>query len=122
VPTAEDRALAFGHFIDTPVASKAMNEALVLAEKLRLRYGIDTGHPQADRLAAARRAQVELLERLSFGPAEIREAARELGYSLDPALCANACANVEALAVLQLKRRALLAFADGRPVPGTLSP
>lgn len=117
-PTPQDRAVAFGYLLDTPRPPEVVDESLVIAEKLRLRYGIDTGNREADRLAAARRAKEELLDALVFSPAELEEAARSLGYSLDPAECANFCENVARLADIELKKRALKAFAEGGAGPG----
>jgi len=54
--------------------------------------------------------------------------AAELGYSLDPVRCADACDNVLALATLELKKRALVRFALSRKdrwqgvPPGTDAP
>jgi hypothetical protein len=119
-PAAGDRALAFGYLIDTPRSQETIDESLVLAEKLRLRYQIDTGNVQADRVAAARRAQEELLDVVVFSPREIEDAARSLGYSLDPRQCADACDNVRRLAIIELKKSALRAFADGHQGPGRI--
>ena len=55
-----------------------------------------------------------------FEEGEIAAMAVELGYSLDPAECANYCDNVRELATVELKRAALEAFADGRAWPGRL--
>ena len=43
-PTDEDRAIAIGLMLDSPRSPEVMDEALVLAEKLRQRYGIDSGN------------------------------------------------------------------------------
>ena len=118
-PTEEDRAIALGFLLDTPRSPEVTEHALVLGEKLRQRYGIDTGHPVSDREAAAQKAHAEILDRLTFEDQEIEETATALGYSLDPEQCANYCNNVRELAILELKRRALEAFADGKPSPFT---
>lgn len=117
--SAADRAAATAMFIDTPRSSEVIDEGLRIAEALRRHYGIDTGHRHADRLAAARRAKAEVLDRLEVTPEEVRRAATDLGYDLDPARCANSCGNVEALARIELKKRALRALADeGAVRPG----
>ena len=114
---AQDRAIALGVLLDTPVAPQALDEGLRVAERLRQRYGIDTGNRHADRLAAAMRARRELLIPLDVPPATLRAAAERLGYSLDPARCHNTCGNVARLARLDLEKRALQAFADGGTEP-----
>jgi hypothetical protein len=112
----EDRAVAFGLLLDTPVSPRVLDEAIALAEALRLRYGIDTGNVQADRQEAAERALREGVEPLTFTDGEIAAAARDLGYSLDPAECANYCDNVRRLALVELRKRALRALAYGAEV------
>lgn len=119
---ASAEAVAFGALIDSPRPAQVVEEGLRVAEKLRQRYGIDTGDAAADRQAAARRAQAEFLDRLTFPSAEVEEAARSLGYSLDPAACADYCDNVRRLAVADLMMQALRAFADGREGPGRPEP
>ncbi len=119
-PTGEDRAVAIGLYLDSPRSPEVTDKALVLSEKLRALYGIDTGNAFADREQAALRAHREFLDRLVFEDDEIRDMARDLGYSLDPAECANYCDNVHDLAVIELKRTALDAFANGRRWPGRM--
>jgi len=119
-PTARDRAVAFGYLLDSPRPPAVIEESLVIAEELRRRYGIVTGDPEADRLAAARRAKTELIDALTFSPQEVEEAARSLGYSLEPAQCADFCENVYRLSIVELQKRALKAFAEGRPGPGRI--
>lgn len=119
--SAEERAVAVGLLLDSPRSSAVTEEALALAEKLRRHYEIQSGDDFADREAAARRAQEEFLDRLVFGETEIRGKAESLGYSLDPAACANYCANVRELARIELSRDALVALAEGRPGPGRLA-
>ena len=120
-PTDEDRGIAIGLMLDTPRTPEVLDEALVLAEKLRRRYGIDTGNDFNDREEAARHAKFEFLDRLVFSEEEILETAASLGYSLDPAECANYCDNVRELATVELQKRALQAFAAGESWPGILS-
>ena len=110
---AVDRAAVAGFLLDVPRRPEVVDEALRVADGLRRHYGIDTGHRHADRLAAAERARVEVLERLSFSPEQLRTAALELGYDLDPARCRNFCRNVENLARIELQRRALRELARG---------
>ena len=112
-----ERAVAHGLLLDSPLPPASLDRAVALAEKLRRRYGIDTGNRVADREAAARRAVKEILEPLQPSPADLEAAARSLGLSLDPAACRGFCSNVEELARLELERRALLRFADGGPAP-----
>lgn len=113
----DDRNLALGHFLDVPAAASSIDEGIAIAEKLRLRYGIDTGDRHADRVEAARRAKTELLDNLTFTEEDLEQAARRLGYSLNPVECADYCENVRRLAVATLQKRALKAFAEGEPVP-----
>lgn len=109
----DDRAAAFGYFLDSPVSPSVIDDSLALAEALRLRYGIDTGNAQADRIAAARRAEREVLDSRTFTDEEIAAAARALGYGLAPAECADYCGNVRRLAVLHLKMALLRAHGEG---------
>lgn len=117
VAAADDLAVAFGSLIDLPRPQAVVEEGLRIADQLRRRYGVDTGDPAADRQAAAHRAQSEFLDRLTFTAAEVEEAARSLGHSLDPSRCADFCDNVRRLAIADLKMRALRAFADGHEWP-----
>lgn len=121
---AADRAVAYGLLLDSPRSEKVVAAGIVVADKLCRRYGIDTGDVLADRRAAAERAQVELLDTLTFTEAQVKKAARWLGYSLDPTRCRNTCTHVRALAVIELQKRALAAFADdqadGRATDGTV--
>jgi hypothetical protein len=119
--TQEDRAVAIGVLLDSPRTPQVVDEALVLAEKLRRHYGIDSGNAYADRQEAAERAQHDFLDRLVFTEEEIAESARALGYSLDPAMCANWCDNAREAALVELEKRALLALVAGEPWPGTLA-
>jgi hypothetical protein len=116
-PTAEDRAIALGLLLDTPAPAADVDEGLRVAERLRRRYGIDSGDLHADRVAAALRARDEVLARLEVTPDQLRATAESLGYSLDPARCGSTCGNVARLARLELERRALAAFAAGGPPP-----
>jgi hypothetical protein len=93
--------------LDAPAGQGAVGEGLVIAEALRRRYAIDTGNLPADNLAAARRAEREVLEPLRVTPEQVERAARSLGYSLEPAACANYCENVYRLALLELQKQAL---------------
>ena len=120
-PSDQDRAVALGLLLDTPRTPEVTDQALIVSEKLRQQYGIDSGNPLSDREEAARRAQVEFLDRLVFEEDEVRAMAAGLGYSLDPAECANYCENVRELATVELKRQALQAFADGESWPGRLA-
>ncbi|MEE9231043.1 MAG: hypothetical protein V3U86_10085 [Acidobacteriota bacterium] len=113
---AEEFAIAFGHLLDTPVPFEVIDEGLEIADQLRQRYGIQTGNLHNDRLEAARRAEQEIVDPLSFSPEQLESAARSLGYSLDPNDCGNYCENVRRLAILELKMRALRAFAQGAGV------
>jgi len=113
----QDRAVAFGLLLDTPASDAVVREAIEIADRLRHRYGIDTGNPQADREEATRRVREEVLDHLSFTPAEMEAVARSLGYSLDPAACRNFCDNVRRLAEVELRKRALREFADGAAPP-----
>lgn len=108
--TPEDRALAAALLLDSPRPAAVIDEGLQIAERLRRRFGIDTGHRHADRLAAARRAQAEL-ERATFTPEELRAAARALGHDLDA--CGTWCRNVARLAELELRKRVLRQLAAG---------
>ena len=115
-----ERAKAFGYFIDSPRPFAVIDQGVAIAERLRRRYGIDTGNPDADRRAAALKFQTEVLDRLVFRDEEIAEMVRRLGYSLDPAQCRNTCDNVRRLAAFELQKIALEAFADGRRLPGRM--
>lgn len=119
-PDAEARAVAVGYLLDSPRPGPVIDRALVIAEKLRLRYGIDTGRPVMDREEAVRRVQAEFLDRLEFSEVEIHRAAGKLGFSLDPARCETWCDNVRELAIVELKKLALVAFADGEAWPGNM--
>jgi hypothetical protein len=121
-PGEEDLAIAYGFLLDSPRPKEVVEEGLRIAELLRQRYGIDTGNRYQDRLAAARRAQREFVDRLDFSQEEIEEMAGSLGYSLDPDECADSCAQVHRLSILELKKKALTAFAEGREGPGRLGP
>jgi hypothetical protein len=112
----DDRALAFGRLIDTPQAPEVLDEGIRIAEALRRRYGIDTGDLEEDRRQAAERARVEVLETMVVSDDRIEITAEGLGYSLDPAVCSDYCDNVRRLALLELKKQALTAFAGGAPV------
>jgi hypothetical protein len=109
----DDRAAAFGYFLDSPVSPSVIDESLALAEALRRRYGIDTGNAHADRITAARKAQREILDGRTFSDEEIEDAARALGYGLAAAECADYCENVRRLAVLHLKMALLRAHGEG---------
>jgi hypothetical protein len=109
--------VAFGLLLDMPVSPEALEEGIRLAERLRALYGIDTGNVHADRQEAAERALREVVEPLRFGEDELAAAARDLGYGLDPAECANYCDNVRRLADVELRKRALRAFAEGPDPP-----
>jgi hypothetical protein len=117
-PTAEDRAIAMGLLMHTPVAADTVDEGLRVAEGLRRRFGIDSGNVHADRVAAALRARDEIVARLEVGPEELRATAKELGYSLEPERCGNTCQNVARLARIELEKRALQRFATGGPPAG----
>jgi hypothetical protein len=121
-PTEEDLAIAYGFLLDSPRPREVVEDGVKTAELLRRRYGIDTGNPYQDRLAAARRAKREFLDRLEFSRQEIETMAASLDYSLDPDECLNFCQQVERLAVLELEKEALRAFALGREGPGRLRP
>ncbi len=117
-PGEEDLAIAYGFLLHSPRPKEVLEEGLRIAELLRQRYGIDTGNRYQDRLVAARRAKRELLDRLDFSQEEIEEMARSLGHSLDPAECANFCPQISRLSILELKKEALRAFAEGREGEG----
>jgi len=117
-PSDAERDRAFGYFLDSPRPFAVLDQGLAIAEKVRRRYGIDTGNAEVDRRAAALRFQAEVLDRIVFGTEEIEGTARGLGYNLDPAVCLNACENIRHLAEIELKKAALQAFADGRAMPG----
>jgi hypothetical protein len=119
-PSEEDRAVAIGLLLDSPRTPQVVDEALEIAEKLCRYYGIETGNDYSDRQEAARRAQVEFLDKLVFSEEEIAESSRALGYSLDPATCANWCDNARELAVVELQKRALLALVANEAWPGKL--
>ena len=106
--------------LDSPRSPEVIGTAVEIAEKLRVKYDIDTGNAFEDRTEAAQRAQVEFLDRLAFSEEELSSQAASLGYSLDPARCANYCDNVRELAAIELQKLALAAFADNRPWPGRL--
>lgn len=112
-----DRAVAFGLLLDMPVSEETRAEAIELADKLRRRYGIDTGYPEEDREHAAARAMEEVIEPLKFSRRELQVMAQSLGYSLEPGECANYCDNVRRLAEAELRKKALRDFADGAPSP-----
>jgi len=117
-----DRAVAFGYLIDSARPQEVIDEGLVIADKLRRRYDIDTGHPWADRAVAAQRANAELLGALSFDSADVERMALSLGYSLDAALCADFCDNVRRLAIIELQKQALREFAEGTGPARAISP
>jgi hypothetical protein len=112
-PTDQDRAIAMGLLLHTPAKPEVLDEGLRVAERLRRRYGIDSGNVHADRIEAALRARDEVLARLDVSPEELRESAEALGFSLDPARCRTTCDNVARLARLELEKRALQRFAFG---------
>jgi len=103
----DPRAAAVAALLDAPAGYAAVDEGLSIAEALRKHYGIDTGDAAADRLAAARRAEEELLAPLRVTPQQVEQAARALGYSLEPSACANFCDNVYRLALLSLHKQAI---------------
>ena len=70
-----------------------------------------SGRALAAREAAARQAQREWLDDFEPSDGEFAVTAAELGNSLDPVRCADACDNVRALATLELKNRAFVRFA-----------
>ena len=100
----DERAAAYGFFLDARMKPTLVEESLALAEVLQERYGIRTGDARADGAAAAARALEEVESRV-VGESEIEAAAKELGYSLD--FCADYCGNVRRLAVIHLKMKAL---------------
>lgn len=104
-----DRALAVALLLDSPRPADVVDEGIRLAERLRRHYGIDTGRPHADRVAAAVSARAEL-DRLTFTRADLAAAASDLGWDLDA--CGTWCRNVERLATVELKRRALRRLAE----------
>lgn len=109
MPSASDRAVAFGLLVDSPPPPAVIDEAIAIAERLRRAYGIDTGDALADREAAARRAAA-VLEGLVFGEGELGRVATELGYDLRPGACRTACRDIRALVEIELRKRALLAL------------
>jgi len=119
-PSDAERDRAFAYFLDSPRPFAVLDQGLAIAEKVRQRYGIDTGNHEADRRAAALRFQAEVLDRIVFSGEEIEATALGLGYSLDPEKCLNACENIRRLAEIDLKKAALQAFADGRVLPGRM--
>jgi len=72
---------------------------------------VTSGRALAAREAAARQAQREWLDDFEPSDGEFAVTAAELGNSLDPVRCADACDNVRALATLELKNRAFVRFA-----------
>ena len=110
-----DRAVAFGHLIDAPRQVEVIDEGIDIAEKLCQRYGLDSGNRLADRIKAAERARQEVLQPDQIGEQQIEAMARSLGYSLDPAACADYCDNVRRLARVEIQKRALRDFAESRP-------
>lgn len=112
-PTAEDRVIAMGLLMHTPVQSETVDEGLRIAEGLRRHFGIDSGDVHADRVTAAIRAWDEIVAPLEVTPEQLRAAAEELGYSLDRSRCGNRCENVARLARIELEKRALQRFASG---------
>jgi len=117
-PSDAERDRAFGYFLDSPRPFVVLDQGLAIAEKVRRRYGIDTGNAEVDRRAAALRFQAEVLDRIVFSTEEIEGTVRGLGYNLDPGICLNACDNIRHLAEIELKKAALQAFADGHAMPG----
>ena len=115
--SSEERAVAVGLYLDSGATSESIDRGLGVAEGLRRRYGIDTGDPLRDREEAARRAQREVLDGIAFTEQDIEQMASSLGYSLDPDRCRTTCENIRNLAVLELKKRALEAFAAGTSAP-----
>ena len=112
--TAEERAVAFGLLLDTPVSDAVIRESLALAEALRRIYGIDTGNVYRDRQTATERARTEVLEPLLFTTEQIKATATDLGYRLNPEHCRDFCHHVEELARVELKKRALRDFVRNR--------
>ena len=106
----EERALAVALLLDSPRPPAVIEEGIRMAEQLRRRFEIDTGHRHADRLVAARRARAEL-DRLVFTRDELRAAARDLGHDLDA--CGTWCRNVAKRAELELTKRELRRLAAG---------
>jgi hypothetical protein len=117
--TDPDLAVAIGYMLDSPRPLEAIRKGIAVADGLRAVYGIDTGDVIADREAAARRAQSELLDRTSFSEGEIASMARTLGYSLDPAVCGTTCENVRRLTQLELQKLALERFVAGALTPAS---
>jgi hypothetical protein len=107
---ATDRALAVALLLDSSRPLPVIDEGIRVADRLRTRYDIDTGHPYADRVTAARRAVAEL-DGIVFSREQLREAAMALGHDLDA--CGNYCRNVEHLAEIRLKQGALRDLAGG---------
>lgn len=108
----EHRAIAWGMMVDRPAGASSIDRGIEIAEQLRLRYGIDTGDVVADRMEAARRAREEVVAKVEMDEAALRQAAFELGY--DPDACADYCASLRRLAEVELRKRALVAYAEGR--------
>jgi len=103
----EERAIAMGLLLNTPVSEETLAVSIEIADGLRQRYGLDSDRVHADRVTAAKRASSELFDRLAPSVAELRGTAAALGYGLDPETCGNTCANVERLARLEIQRRVL---------------
>jgi hypothetical protein len=101
-----ERAVALGFLLDTGAPPATIARSALVAERLRRHYGIDTGNVWADREAAARRA-LDAVAAREFTEEQIAAKAAALGYSLDPAVCTNTCANVRRLAEIELQRDAL---------------
>ena len=116
-PTPEDRAIAQGLLLESPVQTTTVDTGLRVAEQLRRRYDLASGNVHADRVAAALRARDEVVAPLTVTPEQLRTAAEALGYSLDPRRCGTACDNVARLARIELEKQALAEFAAGAGVP-----
>ncbi len=118
VPSPEDRAIAMGLMLHTPVSEETLDLSIRIADRLRHLYGLESGNIHADRVAAAQRAHTTILEELTPTPEELRVTAEALGYSLDPATCGNTCTNVARLARLEIEKLTLQRVAmNGVPAP-----
>ena len=110
------RSVAIGMMLDQHLDERSLERGVEIAELVRRRYGIDTGRPVEDRIAAARRVNEEVLAPLTFADDELKRTARELGF--DPDDCADYCSSLVRLARIELKKRALVAFATAAPSDG----
>jgi hypothetical protein len=112
--TDDPRRIAYGLFLDTPLAPGTIDRSLRILAGLRCRYGL-YGGVRDDEEAASR--AFEEIDRLAFSRSDVARKAQQLGVSLDPSVCADACENFENMVVLRLRMDALERLATSADCP-----